>query len=122
MYLLCVAGQAGSRWVWHGGGPLSSSCGQLFPSVCLQTVAEGVADLSVLLRLVDVDVALGGGRPCVGEQAAVLDLEAASLGDQRQARLTVAEQRVGIAQTLNVRGKTGVEESAIIFVRSPMCV
>lgn len=102
MYLLCVAGQAGSRRVWHGAGPLSSCSGQLFPSVCLQTVAEGVADLSVLLRLVDVDVALGGGWPSVGEQATVLGLQAASLGDQRQAGLAVAEQRVGIGQTLNV--------------------
>lgn len=104
LYLLCVAGQAGPRWVWHSGGPLSTCSGQLFPSVCLQTVAEGVADLSVLLRLVDVDVALGGGRPCVSEQAAVLDLQAARLGDQRQAGLAVTEQSVGIGQTLNVEG------------------
>lgn len=102
MYLLCVAGQAGSRWVWHGGAPLSTCSGQLLPPVCLQTVAEGVADLSVLLRLVDVDVALGGGWPSVSEQATVLALQAAGLGDQCQAGLTGTEQRVGIGQTLNV--------------------
>lgn len=38
-----------------------------------------MANLSILLRLVDVDVALGGGWTCVSEQAAVLDLQAASL-------------------------------------------
>lgn len=61
-----------------------------------------MSDLSVLLRLVDVDVALGGGRPSVSEQAAVLALQDAGLGDQCQAGLTGSEQRVGIGQTLNV--------------------
>lgn len=59
-----------------------------------------MADFSVLLRLVDVDVALGGGWPSVSEQATVLDLQAASLGDECQAGLTVTEQRIGIAQAL----------------------
>lgn len=104
MYLLCVAGQAGSWWVRHGGGPLSATCPQLFPPVCLQIVAERVANLSILLSLVDVDVALGGGWPCVGEQATVLGLQALSLGDQGQAGLTVAEQRVGTGQSLDVEG------------------
>lgn len=94
MYLLCIAGKAGSRWVWYHGRPLSTSCPQLFPSVCFQTVAEGVPDLSVLLRLVDVDVALRGGWPGVGEQAAVLMLSILSLRDQGQTGLAVAEQRV----------------------------
>lgn len=94
MYLLCIAGKAGSRRVWYRGSPLSTSCPQLFPPVCFQTVAEGVSDLSVLLCLVDVDVALRGGQPGVGEQAAVLMLSTLCFGDQGQTGLSVAEQRV----------------------------
>lgn len=94
MNLLCIAGKAGSRRVWYRGRPLSTFCPQLFPSVCFQTVAERVPDLSVLLRLVDVDVALHSGWPGVSEQATVLMLSTLSLRDQGQAGLTVAEQRV----------------------------
>lgn len=94
MYLLRIAGKVGPRWVWYCGCTLSVTCFQLFPLVCFQTVAEGVADLSILLCLVDVYVALCGGRPGISEQAAVLILSALSLRDQGETGLTLAEECV----------------------------
>lgn len=38
-----------------------------------------MAYLAILLRLVDVDVALSGGGPGIGEQAVILSLSAAGL-------------------------------------------
>ena len=91
-YLLSKAGKVGTRWVWHHGRPLSVPCSQLFPLVCLQMVAEAVADLAVLLCFVDEDVALCGGWPGIREQAAVLILPALSFREQGEAGLTIAEE------------------------------
>lgn len=103
-YLLSVAGQVGSRRVWQHGGPLPVPCSQLFPLVRFQAVAEGVANLPILLRLLDVDVALCRGRPGVSEQAAVLLLSALSLREQSETGLTVAEESVWITQSLREKG------------------
>lgn len=79
LYLLSIAGQEGSWWVWQSACTLSMPCLQLFPPVCFQTIAEGVADLAVLLRLVDVDVALRSCWPGISEEAVVLSLSALGL-------------------------------------------
>lgn len=102
-YLLSIACKAGSWWVWYHDCPLS--CSQLFPPVCFQTVAEGMSDLSILLRLLDVDVALCGGWPGIGEQATVLIPLSLSLWDQSATGLTVMEESLWLPQCLREKRK-----------------
>lgn len=76
-YLLSIGGQVRPRWIWNISFP--QLCLKLSPLVRFQAVAEGVTVLSILLCLMNVDVALSGCRPRITEQAVVLSLSSLGL-------------------------------------------
>lgn len=78
-YLFCIAGKTASWWVWKHDRCLQEIRSHIFPLIGSQTVAEGVPDLSVPFRFVDVNVGLRGGRPGVRVQASVPILSILSL-------------------------------------------